>query len=314
MLQPLNLDADDVVARLALAFNGVILSGDRDMVRYEDLDNKSTRINELFAFRKDGSLVLIPRVDFELRAEPRRADSVCLALDEWRTPKPKTVDSTAPAPRYVRGNPDSFTKAMGNLNLIARPLRQALYARLGYDTVQETFPEWDKGCNGVTWHASSVAADTSLDALLDDPVRAFEWLTNADNNPHASRAASGKSTSQECRTWRSYSRAMLVAEYCFAARRGNAKHTENATEPCSTSESGVHELINLVLIAQSVDPFSAEATATRDPWSIPKHLLEQVCPVCSSSSNCAYGELEFLWSKGFSEPKLCKQCRKRRKR
>jgi len=311
-MQPLNLDADDVVARLAIAFNGVILSGDRDMVRYEDLDNKSQRINELFAFKRDGSLVLIPRVDFELRAEPRSADSVSVVLDEWRTPKHKTVDSTASTPQYVRGNPDSFTKAMGNLNLVARPLRQALYARLGFKVVQETFPEWDKGCNGVTWHATSVAADTSLDALLDDPVRAFEWLASADNNPDAARAASGRYTPQECRTWRSYSQAMLVAEYCFAARRGDTKHTKKTANPCSNP--GGHELINIVQIAQAVDPFSAEATATRDPWRIPTHLLEKACPVCSNASNCAYGELEYLWSKGFSQPKLCKQCRKRRKR
>lgn len=312
MLQPLNLDADDVVARLALAFNGAILSGDRDMVRYEDLDNKSQRVYELFAFKTDGSLVLIPRVDFELRAEPRRADSIALALDEWRIPKHKAVDSTVSPPRYVRGNPDSFTKSLGNLNLGARPLRQALYARLGFDVVHETFPEWDKECNAVTWHAASVAADSSLDALLDDPVKAFEWLANADNNPDALRAASGKYKPQDCRTWRSYSQAMLVAEYCFAARRGDTKQTKNTAAPSSTPS--VEELINIVLIAQSVDPFSAKATATRDPWRIPTHLLEQVCPDCSNPSNCAYGELEFLWSKGFSQPKLCKQCRKRRKK
>ena len=359
VLQPLNLDADDVVARLALAFDGVILSGDRDMVRYEDLDNKSERVNEHFAFKKDGSLVLIPRVDFELRAEPRRADSVSLCLDEWRSPKHKTVDSAASPPRFVRGNPDSFTKAMGNLNLVARPLRQALYARLGYDVVQETFPEWDKECNEVTWHTTSVAADTSLDALLDDPVRAFEWLANADNNPHAVSAASGignraahekqfanaagmippsmslpcaaldpkaaaraeaaaaarvtqkrleaaaealaahkKRNTPLCRIWRAYSQAMLVAEYCFSALvRGDTKNKA--------------ALINLVRIAQSVDPFSAEAIATQDPWRIPAHMLEQVCPVCGNYSNCTHSELEFLWSKDIPQPKQCKQCRKR---
>jgi hypothetical protein len=360
VLQPLNLDADDVVARLALAFDGVILSGDRDMVRYEDLDNKSQRVNELFAFKMDGSLVLIPRVAFELRAEPRRADSVSLSLDEWRSPKHKTVDSTTSPPRFVRGNPDSFTKAMGNLNLVARPLRQALYARLGYDVVQETFPEWDKECNKVTWHTTRVAADTSLDALLDDPVRAFEWLANADNNPHAVSAESGignkavheqqfanaagmippsmslpfaaldpkaaaraeaaaaarvtqkkleaaaqalaaqkKRNTPLCRIWRSYSQAMLVAEYCFSARRGDTKNKA--------------ALINLVRIAQSVDPFSAEAIATQDPWRIPAHLLEQVCPVCGNYSNCTLSELEFLWSKDIPQPKQCTQCRKRRK-
>jgi hypothetical protein len=266
-----------------------------------------------------------------------------VSLDEWRSPKHKTVDSTASPSQHVRGNPDSFTKAMGNLNLVARPLRQALYARLGNAVVQETFPEWDNGCNEVTWHTTSVAADTSLDALLDDPVRAFEWLANADDNPHAVSAASGmgnkaaykqqfatadgmippsmslpsaalehkataraeaaeaaiarqkqlealaaqqKRDTPHCRIWRSYLQAMLVAEYCFSARCGDTNHTKNKSAPCSSP--GVHELINLVQIAQSVDPFSAEAIATQDPWRIPAHLLEQVCPVCGNYSNCTY--------------------------
>ena len=54
--------------------------GDRDTVRYEDLDNKSQRVNELFAFQKDGSLVLIPRVEFELRTEQKLVE---LAAPGW---------------------------------------------------------------------------------------------------------------------------------------------------------------------------------------------------------------------------------------
>jgi hypothetical protein len=112
-------------------------------------------------------------------------------------------------------------------------------------------------------------------------------------------AAHKKRNTPLCRIWRAYSQAMLVAEYCFSALvRGDTKNKA--------------ALINLVRIAQSVDPFSAEAIATQDPWRIPAHMLEQVCPVCGNYSNCTHSELEFLWSKDIPQPKQCKQCRKRR--
>jgi len=64
---------------------GVISSGDGDTARYEDLDNKSQRVNELFAFKKEGSLVFIPRVEFELRAEHHEgADSFTKAMGRSR--------------------------------------------------------------------------------------------------------------------------------------------------------------------------------------------------------------------------------------
>ena len=39
-----------------------------------------------------------------------------------------------------RGNMDGRTRTLGNLHAIVRPLRAALYARLGTGTVTETFP------------------------------------------------------------------------------------------------------------------------------------------------------------------------------
>jgi len=56
VMQPLNLDADDVVARLAIENDAMILSGDRDMLRYEDLDDKENRIKQGFAFELNNCL------------------------------------------------------------------------------------------------------------------------------------------------------------------------------------------------------------------------------------------------------------------
>jgi len=294
VLQPVGLDADDVVARLALAFDGasksIILSGDRDMLRYDDLDCKHDRIKENFAFRGDGCLVLISRRDFELRAEPRSACDVTLDLKAWRAPKLKTLAGAS----YVRGNSDSFTKSMGNLNVVARPLRQALYARLGLESVEETIPVFNKISNDVEWSKISVVADNSLDELLKNPEQAFQWLGTADKAPPMS---SNRYTQSQCRIWRSYSQAMTVAEYCYTVQQANTINTNSV-------------LIDYIHMAQSLDPNAADAHVT--PWRIPDHMLETLCSRCGKTSNCVSGELEFLWSKGFSLPKLCKLCRKER--
>jgi len=84
VMQPLNLDADDVVARLAIENDAMILSGDRDMLRYEDLDDKENRIKQGFAFALNNSIKLIPRTDFQVRVEPRRADSITFQPEVWR--------------------------------------------------------------------------------------------------------------------------------------------------------------------------------------------------------------------------------------
>ena len=84
VMQPLDLDADDVVAQLAIENDAMILSGDRDMLRYEDLDHKENRIRLGFAFAPDGSIKLIPRTDFQARAKPRRAGSIPYEPEVWR--------------------------------------------------------------------------------------------------------------------------------------------------------------------------------------------------------------------------------------
>ena len=54
--------------------------------------------------------------------------------------------------RYRRGVPSPLVKKLGNPNLAVRPLRAALYARMGLTGgVREVFPVWDKGSERVRW-------------------------------------------------------------------------------------------------------------------------------------------------------------------
>lgn len=293
VLQPERLDADDVVVRLALHWNGAILSGDRDMLRYIDLPHKRARIMELFAFAPSGALVLAPRRDFECRGSALRAHAVALDIAAWRTPKYKSLRLLRPGDEFVRGNPDSLTRSRGNLHLLARGLRQAIYKRLGLSSVRETIPVWDAGGEQVRWDCCEVAADGVLHETLQCPAAAYAWLVQQDLKSAAQRATpSGQDTGK----WRSYTRAMLVGEYHVAAQ-----------EP-----PPLDSVVHIVRVAQSVDPYYVPTLASARAWQPPVHYTETRCTHCGYNANCIHAELEHLWSKGLRLPTHCKTCRRQR--
>lgn len=272
------------------------------MLRYTDLPDGKKRIAHMFAFGPSGGLELAMRSDFKCQAEPRQACSTDLALKEWRQPKVKTitVDAATSMRVYKRGNADSFTRKTGNLIGHARPLRKALYARLGYDAVLEIFPEWDSKTQSVIWRQDRVEADSSLDALLSTPKEALEWLVASDSTPVPRNH-------KHCQAWRAYAQAMLVAEYC--------QHACDAG-PKEKGDSKL-QLAGMLSIARALDPNSSSApqglaTADADArWDPPTHMRAKTCgrQGCRGLANCGYGELQYLWSKGFKEPTLCKLCR-----
>ena len=292
VLQPENLDADDVVARLALHWRGVLLSGDRDMLRYVDLHGKDKRIMEVFAFAPNGALVLVPRRDLVCRGTPLYALKVPLDLDSWRVAKCKTLKQVKDGASYIRGNPDSFTRSHGNLHKLARGLRQALYAVLDAHTVYETLPEWCEDTKEVKWISTDVSADAALAHEIQTPDLAYRWLAAqeplaCDESSHTT-ATLGR---QDQRKWRSYTRAMLVAEYYASSL---------AKDTCMS---------DVIQIAQSVDPFFVRTIARGPPSKTPVHYLATACVRCGHNANCIHAELEYIWSNGMQLPKLCKTCR-----
>lgn len=292
VLQPENLDADDVIARLTLHWRGVLLSGDRDMLRYVDLHGKEKRIMELFAFAPDGALVLVPRRDLVCRGTPLCALNVQLDLDLWRVAKCKTLKLVKDCAFYNRGNPDSFTRSHGNLHKLARGLRQALYAVLKARTVYETLPEWCEDTKDVKWVSTDVSGDAALAHEIRNPDLAYHWLASQEplscDEPSHTTAAPGR---QDYRKWRSYTRAMLVAEYYASSL---------AKDTCMS---------DVIQIAQSVDPFFVRTIARGPPSNTPVHYLATACVRCGHNANCIHAELEYIWSHGMQLPKLCKTCR-----
>lgn len=53
---------------------------------------------------------------------------------------------------FLAGTPSPLTRDMGNPHKKVKILRQALYSILGYEQIEETYPEWDESSDTVVWH------------------------------------------------------------------------------------------------------------------------------------------------------------------
>ena len=150
------------------------------------------------------------------KPRPRRTvqPELALAVAEWSIDG--VVTKFCANPRWdntlTRGVSSSSDKAIGSLHLLSRPVRAAVYARLGATAVAEVLPLWEGG--EVVWSREEVVADASLDALLDGPTALHAWLEGRDHANGSSRL----------RDWRlkerDFNRCVLVAEIVSAASGG----------------------------------------------------------------------------------------------
>ena len=169
---PANIDGDDAVARLAMKLDAYVLSRDQDMMRY---GLSRGRVLSDFAIR-NGKISFLTR-DNQTKASRRDIFSIeCNDLSKWES-QGSTLRIHAMQNKLRRGNADGRTRTLGNLHAIVRPLRAALYARLG-TTVTETLPTWRDGAFKLV--TSDVTPDDTLDALLDDPFAMFQWIRKID--------------------------------------------------------------------------------------------------------------------------------------
>jgi hypothetical protein len=211
VVRPLVADADDVIASFAVASGAgaCVLSKDSDFFRYAP----SFRVCNGWYIQK-GRLQLKPAATGSTSSAMAR--EVDLSLAERGVGADRDGENKYnPSMRrgwIIRGCTSSSDKKMGNLHEIVRPLRAAVYARLGEDSAMEKLPEWIEETNSVSWVDTEVAADASLDALLDDPEAVLAWIEEREG--------------PECdETWRNVERAFnrcaLVAEMCATASEGS---------------------------------------------------------------------------------------------
>jgi len=161
--------------------DGCVLSRDRDMLRYRQLDR--ARVFSDFGISDDGRLILLQQrsplpANVELRdVPPLPADF----MSSWAFPVvPTTTLNARRNQREVTvkvGNPDKHTRALGNLYVDCSPLYAAVYAKhqTRVDTVFKlSYPTFidgafEKGC-------LVIEPDDALASVAADSKLAKQWL------------------------------------------------------------------------------------------------------------------------------------------
>eukprot|EP00798_Chlamydomonas_sp_ICE-L_P026002 gene26002-11693_t len=172
-------DNDDTLAYWAHQNGASVLSSDKDFFRYTGADFKVYKDFSHQRAKAGRSLDLLEGIP-----NPKKS---CLQRPVLMSPPPETRDKdpsfvclkASPQPHYIRGVTSALVRRLGvNQHLTVRPLRQALYARLGMTAdVLEEFPEWDTAEGGsVVWVQESVSPNPALDHLLDRPKEAVATL------------------------------------------------------------------------------------------------------------------------------------------
>ncbi|CAE7652559.1 unnamed protein product [Symbiodinium sp. CCMP2456] len=164
----LETDLDDALAAFAEADGAAILSADSDFFRYEGATYQVYEGFEIVQSR----LELIPADGTGVRAgklaiisKPQMVEKTPAFIDVKRTGI------------YTRGACSPLVRLVGNPHAWLRPLRQALYSRLGLrGPVTEVFPSWDASARKVVWSDDEVFPDGALDHFLEDPIGALQSL------------------------------------------------------------------------------------------------------------------------------------------
>lgn len=160
----LDADNDDTIASWAEHDGAAVLSGDSDFLRYR---------NATYSLFSDFTVHGNKKIELKKQEKSVRQSS-------WRdiiTPPPRTGSCNPfrdckEDGSYLRGSPSPLVE-LGNLHVIVRPLRAALYFSLGIDEVMEEFPVLGPG-NQCIWDKQVVAADESSSELLLSPELAVQ--------------------------------------------------------------------------------------------------------------------------------------------
>lgn len=315
VVRPLNADTDDVLAALAASSpSSAVLSQDGDMFRYTPkltvFDGWTVVDGELVPTRAaasreaKGASSRSPRA-----ADPQQAATALRDLDGANGAGSSAVRdkyvASAKGGRVARGTTSSSDRRRGSLHVLARPLRRAVYALLGEQTVAETFPVW---CDGAAaWHNASVQPDDALVHLLRDARSAAAWLDEIDGDDGADVGWPQAEVSWRAAE-RRFSRRVLAAEMCAAAGGASCgsllalmRTFDEYTAPGATPDEAERRAPRRV--AFDATPKRVDTT--------PAILV--ACSGCGQSFGVTAGELDFFKMKGFDPPKRCKPCREKRK-
>lgn len=186
VVRPIGADAHNVLAAMAVAMSGIVLSRDRGFFYY----NVPVKVCREFSVSR-GNLRLGPILTRDPSRYPRNISRVIqpdlASLKASASPEHEwTVEIvTKYSPSLMngavfRGTSGSSDKRMGNLHVLARPLRAAVYSILGEQVAVEKMPEWSGAERKVTWKETQVLADPALIPVLKTPQAVAAWLVERD--------------------------------------------------------------------------------------------------------------------------------------
>lgn len=238
VLRPVGADADDVIAALAAAHGtdgtdgAVVVSSDGDFHRYDSplrvCSRWRVRQNRLFlepsAASPDSATALRPPGRNRPRPiEPGLAELALAPDSPWGIQSNVIADqyrASAKQGRVIKGVSSSSDRALGNLHVIARPLRAAVYSLLREERALEVVPEWDLAAGRVDWTPLEVKADPDpmLRGVLKDLGATAAWLEEREG-PVLDGVLGG--VSARAAAERKFNRCALAAELVAAASGGS---------------------------------------------------------------------------------------------
>ncbi|KAJ3337235.1 hypothetical protein HDU91_001531 [Kappamyces sp. JEL0680] len=261
-------DNDDTLASYAHRDNASILSADQDYYRYK---NTNFTIYDQFMYKK--GLVKLHKGSENSKRDIKKRPLINPPLTISHSPDLADIDFGF----YRKGPATSILKWKECPHLTARPIRQALYARMQLTApIKEIFPVWNELENRVEWTQDLVAPDPALDMYLDAPHRVFVEL---EAWKQQLRRPVGTAISD--RKWESHLFACTAVVYNLSAMANRNKWS----------------LLDLLL------PI---ATTFQSQPLPPEKMI--CCRTCKSSFGMTKPQLEWYDTKKLHLPKRCPSC------
>lgn len=271
-------DSDDTLAAYAQKDKAAILSRDRDFFRFE---GRNYVVFQDFSIDKNGFLEI-----FEHKNPTKKFGAGFKKIME---PVPKTLSKNIIISQWKKeekkelffGCPSSLVRQFGNPYLIIRPLRQAVYHRLGLNEKKEYIVEWDKIQKRAIWDVALVKSNEKYEYLLDKPTEAVEHFFQVSNLKKPEGIVE--------RTWYNhiYSLYSVTCELCSLVSE--------------ESEKKFFELIEKI----PNENYSSLETSIKNLNMMP---YNSNCVDCGKSFSLNHGEMFFFKKRKMPFPKRCKEC------
>ena len=219
---------DDTIVSYAQQSKAIILTSNQKLFKYK---NREFRIFEKYKISQNGSISFVPLRNMknwqkEKPILPAPAKVLTKDLLSYLWPMKKEL---------IMGCPTPFVRRFGNPYLTLRPLRQAVYVRLGIKKMIEVIPFWDKQNGSVEWDKTLVKPDAKLDNLLDNPLEAVEAMFEV----------SKLKKPEDCpiNMWKNYLYCLhvLVFEICCLAKDECEKKNLRINENCRKKLHGIEK-------------------------------------------------------------------------